>query len=104
MEPVDEDTDGARAGHLLLVPPRRHRYARTPAATAAVACATPTFALCARAPTPYSRAPRRTAPPFAAGFFLPFVLGDGGRTLEESSSTYALRMKYIYPKRKADDA
>ena len=47
-------------------------------------------------------APHRT--PFAAGFFLPFVLGDGGRTLEESSSTYALRMKYIYPKRKADDA
>eukprot|EP00965_Chrysotila_dentata_P195653 6177097-Pleurochrysis_carterae.AAC.4 len=32
-----------------------------------------------------------------AGIFMPPLLGDGGKQAERESSTYAYRIKYLYP-------
>ena len=36
----------------------------------------------------------------SAGFSAPFIFGDGGRNKEEMSTTYAYRIKHLYPNEK----
>lgn len=36
----------------------------------------------------------------SAGFVAPFIFGDGGRAKEEASTTYAYRIKQLYPSEK----
>ena len=41
-------------------------------------------------------------PPRAAGILLPVFLGDGGRSVEEKSTSYSYRIRYLYPPQKSD--
>ena len=51
--------------------------------------------ICAAAPL----APYRN-PPFLAGFLAPVVWGDGGRAREEAATSFAYRIKHVYPNEK----
>ena len=33
-----------------------------------------------------------------AGLVAPFLIGDGGRSAEEASTSYSYRIKHVYPK------
>eukprot|EP00967_Tisochrysis_lutea_P082619 scaffold114414_cov45-Tisochrysis_lutea.AAC.2 len=88
--PRDAQGDGAGADRLHLRSPGPHWYVQMEVKPQAF------LALCFQRPCPiFSKNPHYRCP----GCILPLLFWDGGRRAQDEATTYAYRIKYLYPKR-----